>query len=461
MDTKKGTYQLEQFRQQAYQNFNNRADTLMDLVDALSSNTSASSVVELSLNPVFRRSYTALYKSVAIAEPGEEDLARLVAAHLPRPSRFPFWLFGVDVTSQPRPFSRTLADRSMVYQPNPIKGNKPVTVGHQYSTVALLPEKGATIVPWVVPLATRRVQTLEDKEQVGAEQLDQLLSDPDLPFHDPLCVEVGDTAYSKPAYLHANRHHPNLVTIARVRSNRTFYRQPPAVVKQKGSGHPRWYGERFSLKEPATWHTPDEAITTIRTSRRGRHYQVEIQAWHQMRMSGKQKPACLPMHRYPFTLIRICWYDAEGRPVHRRPLWLIVVGQRRHEVKLLHGCEAYEHRSHMEHFFRFGKQRLLLTRFQTPEVAREESWWQLVHLAYAQLWVARPLVQHLPRPWECYLPSAKEQVVTPTRAQRDFGRIIRQLGTPARLPKPRGYSPGRRQGSQLRPRIRSPVYVST
>lgn len=40
---------LKQFRQQVYQNFNKRADTLMDLLDALSSNTSAQTVVELSL----------------------------------------------------------------------------------------------------------------------------------------------------------------------------------------------------------------------------------------------------------------------------------------------------------------------------------------------------------------------------------------------------------------------------
>src|SRR3990172_7403270 len=266
MNTKESTSQLEQFRQQVYQNFHNRADTLMELVDALSSNTSATSVVELSLSPVFRRSYTALYTAVAEATLGEADLAQLVAAHLPRPSQFPFWLLGVDVTSQPRPFSHTLADRSIVYQPNPIQGNKPVTVGHQYSTVALLPEKGATSVPWVVPLATRRGPTGTDKEGVGAEQLDRLLSDPGLPFHEQLCVEVGDTAYSKPAYLHAHRHHPNLVTIARVRRNRIFYRPPPQEAEQGGAGHPRWYGERFALQEPATWHPPYETLTTTHPS---------------------------------------------------------------------------------------------------------------------------------------------------------------------------------------------------
>src|SRR3972149_11230868 len=104
MNTKESTSQLEQFRQQVYQNFHNRADTLMELLDALSSNTSAASVVELSLNPAFRRRYTALYTAVAEVALGEADLARLVAAHLPRPSQFAFLLYGVDVTTPPRPF---------------------------------------------------------------------------------------------------------------------------------------------------------------------------------------------------------------------------------------------------------------------------------------------------------------------------------------------------------------------
>jgi hypothetical protein len=453
------TSKLEQFRESVYRNFNNRADTLMDLLDALCSNTQATSVVELSLNPAFRRSYTALYKGIDEAELVEEAISGPVGSHLPSPRRFPFWLLGVDVTSQPRLFSPTLTDRSMVYQPNQVKGNKPVIVGHQYSTVALLPEKAATIAPWVVPLATERVGSPADKELLAARQLNQLLSDPDLPFHDQLCVEVLDTRYSKPAYLAANRHHRNLATIARARSNRTFFRQ--ATPKAGGNrGHPRWYGDRFSLKDPGTWHLPDERATTTHISRRGHRYRVEIQAWHNLLMRGKQKPKSIPMHQYPFTLVRVRWYDGWGRAVHQRPLWLIVIGERRHELALLDSFEAYRHRSHLEHFFRFGKQKLLLASFQTPEVKHEETWWQLVHLAYAQLWVARSLAHNLPRPWERYLPAAKACILTPTLVQRDFGRLIRQLGTPAKAPKPRGYSPGRRKGTRLRRRRRYKVYVS-
>ena len=458
MTTQSYTQQLTQFRHRLYHNFSNRADTLMELVDAMCSNPTARSVVEYTLTPCFRRTYTALYKAIDECRWEEQQLARLLAPYLPRPQQRPFWLLGVDVTPQPRPYSPTLPDRGMVYHPNPVKGNKPVTVGHQYSSVALLPEAEERVSSsWVVPLRTGRVRTDEDKELVGAEQMDDLLQDDSLPFHQELCVEVGDTGYSKPAYLHANRHHTNLVTIARARSNRTFYRQFVSTKKQ--TGHPTWYGAPFSLQETTTWHEADKQVTTTYVSRRGKTYRVEIQAWHNMLMRGKRKPKLLPMHRYPFTLVRIVLYDQEGKQAFRRPLWLIVIGKQRHQLSLLDIYHAYGQRYDLEHFFRFGKQKLLLASFQTPDDKREETWWQLAHIAYAQLWLARHVARSFPRPWERYLPTMQNRQMSPSLVRRDFGHIIRQIGTPARPPKRRGNSPGRRTGTRLPPRPRHRVVV--
>ena len=460
MNTKGHTTQLEQFRQALYRSFNKRADTLMELVDAMCSNITARSVVEYSLTPCFRRTYTALYKAIAECEWGDMQLAHLLAPYLPAPRERPFWLLGVDVTSQPRLYAYTLSDRGMVYHPNPVRGNKPVTVGRQYSTVALLPEPEKFVSPsWVVPLMNKRVATDEDKELVGADQVDALLKDPALPFHRELCVEVGDTGYSKPAYLHANRHHSNLVTIARARGNRTFYRSSVPSAGKASPGHPTWYGDPFSLKDPASWHEPDERATTTWVSRRGKTYRVEIQAWHNMLMRGKRKPKPLPMHRYPFTLVRIVSYDQAGKQVFRRPLWLIVIGERRRELSLSDIRQAYGQRFDLEHFFRFGKQRMLLASFQTPKGEREETWWQLGHVAYAHLWLARHVARNSPRPWERNLPATKNNQMTPSLVQRDFGRIIREIGTPAQPPKRRGNSPGRRKGTKLPPRPRRKVVV--
>ena len=62
------TNPLQQFRDEVYQNDNNdkRTDSLMDVVEALSSNTTAKSVVELTLNPQFQRTYRALNKAIAV-----------------------------------------------------------------------------------------------------------------------------------------------------------------------------------------------------------------------------------------------------------------------------------------------------------------------------------------------------------------------------------------------------------
>jgi hypothetical protein len=465
MTTKKCIPDLEQFRQQLYQNFNNRADTLMELVDAICSNPRARSVVEYSLTPCFRRSYSTLFKAINEMEWDELAPAYLLAPYLTQPGQRSFWLLGTDVTPQPRQFAHTLADRGMVYQPNTIKGNKPITIGHQYSTTVLLPEAEVGLSPsWVIPLMTCRVPTNEDKELVGSGQIDELLKDSKLPFGKSLCVDVGDTSYSKPACLHANRHHRHLVTIARARGTRVFYRQfvPDNPDKAKRPvGHPTWYGQRFALQEPETWPQPDEQATIVEKSRRGKTYHIEIRVWHNVLMPGKYKPKRLPMHLYPFTLVQVVRYDAEGKLACKRPMWLMAIGERRHELSLLDIYQAYGRRYDLEHFFRFGKQALLLASFQTPEDVREEKWWQLAHLAYAQLWMARHVACSLPRPWERNLPAMKKRLMSPTLVQRDFGRIIRQIGTPAKPPKPRGISPGRRKGTKLPPRPRRKVVVKS
>jgi hypothetical protein len=459
MDKYKKAYQ--QFRQQLYQNFNKRADTAMELVDALCSYPSATSPVELTLSPLFRRTHTALYKCMAETAWEDVPLAELLGPYLPAPRGRPFWLMGVDVTSQPRQFGRTVADRGFVYQPNLVAGNKPVTIGHQYSTLALLPEQEEQVSKsWVVPLSTARVATHTDKEQVGARQVNQVLDDPGLPWHDELIVQVGDSRYSKAAYIHATHQgHDKLVSILRVRSNRTFNHVYEYPDGERPANRPKRYGKAFKLPNPETQKQPDQEATLQRTSRRGKTLTYTIQAWNDMLMPGKNKPQRIRMWQYPFTLVKISAHDEKGKPVYAKPIWLIVVGQQRDQLSLVQILQAYHARSNLEHFFRFGKQKLLLTDSQTPVTVREERWWHLVHIAYAMLWMARHLTHHLPRPWEQYLPTARRREMSPTLVRRDAERLFLQLGSPAQPPQPRGKSPGRKKGIKMPPRPRYPVVI--
>lgn len=469
MDIQENITQLKQFRLELHSSFEHRADALMDLVDALSSTPNARSVVELSLSALFRREYSGVHDAIAHlfqpseAEEGDEERwaweqerSRLIVPYLPEPERRQFWLFGTDVVPIPRPFARTLADRTYVYQPNAVvKGNKPVTIGHQYSVQVFFPEKvNANDPPWVVPTMVHRVRSEEKATTVGAEQIRALMEDETLPLYEELCVHVADSAYSTVPFLRQVVQIENLVDVLRARNNRVFYHQPLPVERKRSKGHPRWYGERFALNDPSTWSEPDAVEETTLTTRRGRTYRVLLEGWYDMLMRGKRN---LPMHKHPFTLIRVRVLDEQGNPVFKHTMWLIAIGKRRAELSLVEAWQAYNQRYDEEHFFRFGKQRLLMASYQTPDVEHEENWLQIVALANRQLWLARDLAQSLPRSWERYLPEVEGKTASPSTVQRDLERIIRQIGTPAAPPKARGKSPGRAEGELQPPRVRHPV----
>jgi hypothetical protein len=116
-------------------------------------------------------------------------------------------------------------------------------------------------------------------------------------------------------------------------------------------------------------------------------------------------------------------------------MWLIVTGEQREHITLVDAYLCYRQRFDIEHMFRFSKQRLLMTNFQTPKVEHEENWIRLVMLAYVQLWTAKDLSIHLPRPWERYLQQNSDKIVSPSTVQRDFQRIISETGKPGNSPK--------------------------
>lgn len=199
---------LKNFRDKIYQLFPSRQDAAMDLVDALSSNTSATSVLELSLNALHRRNYCSITRALdefysptdlsKNKQQNKEATRILSEPCIARTARH-FHLFAVDITPGPRVFSPTLKDRGYVYSPNnSIAGNKPITVGHQYSIAAYLPEKSSALSsPWVVPLSCERVKTDQKGITVGMQQLSECIQS-QAAFKDEWSVSMGDCAYSHP-----------------------------------------------------------------------------------------------------------------------------------------------------------------------------------------------------------------------------------------------------------------------
>jgi len=448
---------LAHFRAQLYSQLHlyNRADCIMEAVDTLASAVDIHSPVELTLLPVFhRRHYSALYQAVRAFRLSESTLLRLYVAQIPQAHQRQFHLFSVDTTPHPRPYARCVEDRGYVYSPTPVAGQKPVTVGHLYSLLAYLPEKAKPQdPPWSPFLSVQRVGTKEDPEEIGCQQVRRLLQV--YPAPAGRILTLADSRYSKPAFVYPLGAESNV--LVRLRCNRVVYTQP--ALKKAQRGHPLWYGERFALSDPSSWPEPDQEATWTGTTKKGRPLVFHAQAWYEMRMRGSRT---YPMHRCPFTLVRIVMTTTKGEPVYARPLWLAFFGPLRRKLSLQEIYSAYAQRFDQEQGHRFLKQKLLATSYRTPEVVNEEIWWKLVLLAYFQLWLARNLAGVVLRPWEKYLPqwrstSLASRSLSPALVQRDFGRIICQIGTPAQRLRPRGNPRGRVRGARFPPRRRHAV----
>lgn len=458
MNSQVNVAKFTQFRKEVYQSFPKLEDASLDLIDALCSMPNARSVPELSLSPYYRREHSSIYKTIEKSKVKDVPLHSLAASLIPSPEKRSFWLFALDATPQKRQFARSLTDRGYIHYPNPIGSNKPISIGHEYSTVAVLPERRENLSrSWVVPVAVRRIHSDEDKELVGAEQLNAILDDDKEPWHDELVVEVGDSRYSKAEYLHAaHKKHPNLISIVKVRGNRKLYNfiAPP---EENPPNRPKFKGEPFKLDAPEMQRPPDARAEFEVEKKKGKIHKIVMEMWKAMAMPGKNKPTRTPMEKYPFLLVKNIVFDKDNNEVYPYPQWLIVVGVRREELTLKEIYESYDSRSGLEHFFRFGKQKLLMDSYQTPDTLREETWWHVTHLAYLTLWAAHSLSEHHPRPWERHLPEHKKKMITPALVQRDFPRLISQFGTPAKSPKPRGKSPGRTKGTKLPRRERHSI----
>ena len=421
------TTTLATFRQGFYGTLIQAADALFEVADALLTAPQPRAFIELSQAPGFQRGWPSLYAAFRDGQIDRAALRRLFARHAPTPAAGARLVLGLDTSPIHRPEAHTFPDRTLVYAPNLPPGVAPTRPGWAFSTLAVLPDP---VSSWTYTLDNQRVPGNETATTVGAAQVAAVL--PPLPAR-PLVVADGH--YGTAKWVAATAALP-CDQLLRAKRTAVLYRPAPPRTGKRGA--PRKDGPRFQGSEPATHGAPDAQWA----GEDARGQAVSVACWANLHLKA---------HRdVPLTAIRIVRAGAAGTTRDPHEAWFWWRGGPLPPLATLPAL--YARRFGLEHGYKFDKQALLWAapRLRTP--AQMERWTDLVAAVHNQLALARPLAVVARRPWE-----SAARPVTPQQVRRTMGRIIAQVGTPVRAPRPRGESPGRAPGTVVRLAPRQPV----
>jgi hypothetical protein len=429
---KNTTSTLNAYRDALYHCFPRARDALYDLCDALATHTSARTFVELSQAACFQRRWPSLYEALEDGRIDQSALRHLYVTTRPRSVPGVRLVLALDASSIPRPYARTAADRTLVHQATTglvlPRGTAPVTPGWAFSTVVVVPDP---VSSWTHILDNRRIRSDQTAVQVAAAQLAAVLP---LLSQRPLCLLDG--GYGNARWVQASAALP-CDQLVRVAATRVLYRLAPPRTGKRGA--PRKDGARFKGSAPATHGQPDATWTG--TDDQGQT--VTVRCWEQLHLK-----VCRDV---PITVVCLTRAAAAGTKRDPRDTWFWWLGGQA-LPPLADLARIYPRRFGIEHGYKFDKGDLLWTapHLRTPE--QMERWTDVVSAVHNEIGLARDLVQAQRLPWE-----AATRPLTPRQVRRALGRIIRQVGTPATAPRPRGKAPGRPRGAVIAPAPRHPV----
>ncbi|MEH2451582.1 hypothetical protein [Nostoc sp.] len=146
---------FEEFRQVAYKYLGRAKDATFELTDAILLTRNVYSLADLSLSPIFRRKWSSIYEALQDSRPQRHKLMQLYIKQIPTEGRL---LLAGDHTNWSRPDAVTLQERTYEHSGTSIAGNKPITVGQRYSTIAWIPEDSGS---WALPLRHERITSWE------------------------------------------------------------------------------------------------------------------------------------------------------------------------------------------------------------------------------------------------------------------------------------------------------------
>ena len=320
---------LEEFRQVAYQYLGRAKDATFELTDAILLTRNVYSLADLSLSPVFRRKWPSIYEALQDSRPQRQKLMQLYIKQMPVEGRP---MLAGDHTNWSRPDAVTFQERTFEHSGTSIAGNKPITIGQGYSTIAWIPENSGS---WALPLRHERITSWENPIDKAIWQLKQVCEHlPNRP------ISLWDSEYGCAPFVLKTSDIPADILV-RLRSNLCLWGEPEAY---SGKGRPKKHGAKFQLNEPTTWGE----VASILEENDPKLGRVRVSKWKNLHF---RKAATRPM-----LVLRVERLDAQGNLRVSKPLWLAWVGEEMPPLESV--WRLYLRRFTIDHWYRFLKQRL-------------------------------------------------------------------------------------------------------
>ena len=291
---------FDRFRQEVYQNFRQRKDAGLDLIDALTSAEQVESPVAVSESPLFRRKFGSVYDVLKESRMDKAGMEQTMTSHHPTDAQIiaGYEVYATDVTGHEHPEAETLPDRS---QSRKGKGS-PLRIGHRYSWLVRVIARTPS---WCMPQSVERVGSQTTDSQVAAEQLKRLDGQ-----HSHPKVVVADSLYCNQYFLGILLALQTIVALVRMRSNIVLYEEPPERV-QGQRGRSRVHGAKFKLSAPSRGPEQSETVTLL-------NQQVRLSAWTGLHLRTLPLLAGL--------VLRVEFLKPDGTPRFKRPLFLFWTG---------------------------------------------------------------------------------------------------------------------------------------
>jgi len=412
-----------------------RKDSLFETLDAVLTGGGPRTLARLSLAPAFRRGWASVPDALAAGEVHPDAVRALLVRTLPAvPSGDllrPLWV--VDGSTWPRPEARTSPERTYCHRVTAGVPQRGIVAGWEYQWLVAVPEAQGS---WILPLDVTRRPPPAAPPPAGTAATPTLLAIRQVraalavsPAAAARPVATLDSGYDPVGLARAQQEPAGLAADVLVRraAHRVLYRAPGPYA---GAGRPRRHGAVFRCKAPTTHGPPDRAATLDHPE----YGTVVVRAWEALH------PRRAP--DVPFTVVQVQVGRLPRRARPPAPLWLAWVGgPLPADLHLV--WRWYLRRFTVEHGLRFCKQALGWTTGRPRAPAAADRWTWLIALVFWQLWLARPVVAAQRLPWE---PPHPPDRLSPGRVRRAAAGHFVQVGTPARPPKLRGKSPGRRRG---------------